>query len=119
MSGIREISYAVSTVRFSQEEDIAEGPDLRWKVYSKGTKLKLPEKKTVVVYAKLIDRAGNITYISTDDILYKTPEKLTEIIKGAATGDYAPVICMLLLLVLSGVVSTVLYYKKRKSNKTR
>lgn len=119
LSGIREISYAVSTVRFSQEEDIAEGPDLRWKVYSKGTKLKLPEKKTVVVYAKLIDRAGNITYISTDDILYKTPEKLTEIIKGAATGDYAPVICMLLLLVLSGVVSTVLYYKKRKSNKTR
>lgn len=75
VSGIREIAYAVSTKRFTREADMVESGDLRWKIYTDGMEWELPEKQVVIAYARLTDRAGNVTYLSSDDLLYERPEE--------------------------------------------
>lgn len=75
VSGIREIAYAVSTKRFTRESDMVESGDLRWKIYTDGMEWELPEKQVVIAYARLTDRAGNVTYLSSDDLLYEKPEE--------------------------------------------
>ncbi len=53
-----------------KEKDFTENDDIKWEEY-KG-KVTIPADKREVVYGKIVDKAGNTTYISTDGLLTDT-----------------------------------------------
>ncbi len=53
-----------------KEKDFTENDEIKWEEY-KG-KVTIPADKREVVYGKIVDKAGNTTYISTDGLLTDT-----------------------------------------------
>ena len=65
-SGIRSIRYAYIKENYSHEEFDAAKDSMDWQTYSQPVVL---NKKSGYVYAEITDNAGNVTYISTDELV--------------------------------------------------
>lgn len=65
-SGIRSIRYVYIHENYSQEEFDAAKDSIDWQAYSQPVVL---DKKSGYVYAEITDNAGNVTYISTDELV--------------------------------------------------
>ena len=65
-SGIRSIRYVYIHENYSQEEFDAAKDSIDWQAYSQPVVL---DKKSGYVYAGITDNAGNVTYISTDELV--------------------------------------------------
>ena len=75
-SEIREIQYAIieGDAQYTDASELAKATGINWREYDSNDEPKVPVGKKCVVYAKLTDKAGNVTYISTEGILLdKTP----------------------------------------------
>ena len=70
-SGISEIYYYIGYNHTSVVEDIANS-QFGWSEYPGNNKVKIERDKVCVVYAKIKDKAGNISYIHTDVIVTDT-----------------------------------------------
>ena len=76
-SGIDRIEYFIAEngTTYDDAEELA-GASLNWTVYD-NNKPTVPADSPCVIYAKLTDKVGNVTYISTDGILLdNTPPKV-------------------------------------------
>lgn len=81
-SDIQEISYYLSHKAMTLKE-IKEVKEADWTVYSKAFFL-MPDNE-YVIYVKVTDKAGNVTYLSSDGIvLDATPARITGIESGKA-----------------------------------
>lgn len=65
-SGIRSIRYAYICENYPQEEFDTAKDSIDWQAYSQPATL---DKETGYVYAEITDNAGNVTYISTDELV--------------------------------------------------
>lgn len=70
-SGISKIAYAIVTGSSQYTDaDTLKAANLSWKEYNSGSQPTVPVSNSqYVVYARLTDNVGNVTYISTDGIL--------------------------------------------------
>ena len=70
-SGISKIEYAIVTGGSQYTDaDTLKAANLSWKEYNSGSRPTVPVSNSqYVVYARLTDNVGNVTYISTDGIL--------------------------------------------------
>ena len=68
-SGVDKVYYYLSDKQIAQE-DVAKISD--WQEYDSTSKLKINEDNNYVVYAKLVDKAQNIKYISSDGVVIDT-----------------------------------------------
>ena len=70
-SGISKIEYAIVTGGSQYTDaDTLKAANLSWKEYNSGSRPTVPVSNSqYVVYARLTDKVGNVTYISTDGIL--------------------------------------------------
>ena len=81
-SDIQEISYYLSHKAMTLKE-IKEVKEADWTIYSKAFFL-MPDNE-YVIYVKVTDKAGNVTYLSSDGIvLDATPARITGIESGKA-----------------------------------
>lgn len=81
-SGVDKLYYYVSETALTQEQVCALG-DSDWKgISNHGTFTIDPERK-LIIYAKIIDDAGNVTYISSDGLVFDmTAPTITGVIDG-------------------------------------
>ncbi|MCI5620686.1 MAG: Ig-like domain-containing protein [Lachnospiraceae bacterium] len=64
-SGLEQVSYYVSNTGLSAEQVEA----LKDSVWTQGTTFRINPDRQYVVYAKLMDKSGNVTYISSDGVV--------------------------------------------------
>ncbi len=83
-SGIGKIYYYISNKCYTDESDVDKNFKDKWKEYS--SKVSLTKNKLNFVYAKITDKAGNISYISTEGIWYDEKKPEVTSVKGTA-GD--------------------------------
>ncbi len=86
-NGIAKIEYAVSEAAYSSATELEAG--VTWKDYSDIAKPTLRQDKNQVIYVKLTDNAGNVSYISSDGIHADTiaPEAAVVINADTATSS--------------------------------
>ncbi len=86
-NGVAKIEYAVSETAYSGITELETA--VNWKDYSDLFKPTLREDKNQVIYAKLTDNAGNVSYISSDGIHVDTvaPEASVDIDKTSTTSE--------------------------------
>ena len=70
LSGIRSVEYAVSSQRITDVSKMGEAEGFTWKAYRSSADVPLNKDKVTIVYARITDKAGNITYLSSDDYKY-------------------------------------------------
>jgi len=131
ISGVSRISYAVLQERILTEDEIASNLGIVWKNYIHRTELDLPNNETVVIYVRLIDGAGNTSYLSSGDVTYRKgtttgntiidtiiEDVVVKSVIGAITGDTAPLLVWLSVLTASGT-GIVLIIKRKKKKKPK
>lgn len=68
-SGVEQVSYYVSQTSYTSSSALG---DVSWTVIRNGGSFSIDPKTKAYVYAKIIDNAGNIAYISTNGIVVYT-----------------------------------------------
>ncbi|SEW20887.1 beta strand repeat-containing protein [[Clostridium] fimetarium] len=83
-SGVKTIQYFKSDSALSLEE--VKGLT-NWSNYSSALSLTPVEAEKFIIYSKIIDNAGNVTYLSSDGMEFDTkgPSITTDYVKGAST----------------------------------
>lgn len=75
-SGVNKIEYVISANAYVTVEAL-QSASLSWQEYSEEYKPIIRENSNQVVYARISDKAGNMTYISTEGIHIKAQEMST------------------------------------------
>lgn len=70
-SGVEKIEFVVSEKAYASIKEL-EADDLKWKTYSETFKPTLNPDKNQIIYVRLTDKAGNVSYISSDGIVVDT-----------------------------------------------
>ncbi len=70
-SGIDKIEYVISENAYAGINEL-EAAGLKWKKYSDTFKPNLDKDKKQIIYVRLTDRAGNVSYICSDGIVVDT-----------------------------------------------
>ncbi|MCM1224280.1 MAG: chitobiase/beta-hexosaminidase C-terminal domain-containing protein, partial [Lachnospiraceae bacterium] len=84
-SGIAGTEYAVieGDTQYTDADALAKAAGINWKEYDSGNKPTVPVESKCVIYARLMDHAGNVSYISTDGILL---DKTSPVVDGLSIG---------------------------------
>ncbi len=121
LSGIRSVEYAVSSQRIIDVSKMGEAEGFTWKAYRSSVDVPLNKDKVTIVYARITDKAGNVTYLSSDDYKYvkstNVISKIKDVLTGSiATGDAAPIaLFVILLLAAAGGIIVLIVRRKRKA----
>lgn len=110
LSGISSVKYAVSIGKNYADENELKSANLEWKTYSGDEQIYLADG--MVIYVELVDNAGNISYLSTDEFKIINSGNAPE----AGEKKYI-IICLASVgLIASGafIVYGVKHNKKRK-----
>lgn len=78
-SGVKKIDYYVSSVSLNEVQLKSE--DINWKHYNGFFKVGINPEEECVVYARIEDNAGNVSYISSQGLTF---DKIPPVIAGAA-----------------------------------
>ena len=86
-SGISKIEYVVSETVYSSASEL-EAAGVSWSSYSDLLKPTIQENADQIVYVRITDQAGNVSYLSTDGIHVDTlaPQVAVEIISTTTSG---------------------------------
>ena len=71
ISGMETIEYVVANKAYSSIKELEED-ELNWKKYSGTFKPTLQKDKQQIIYVRLTDKAGNVSYISSEGIIVDT-----------------------------------------------
>ena len=71
VSGVDKAEYVVSETAYASVAEL-EAAGLSWKIYSDILKPSINENKNQVIYVRMIDNAGNISYIGSEGIYVDT-----------------------------------------------
>lgn len=78
LSGVQTIEYLESSSGLTQEELEA----AQWSAYTKPVGVALEDTKNFVYYAKITDKAGNVSFLSTDGAVYDTSAPVISVATG-------------------------------------
>ena len=79
-SGVDEVSYFItSSDTLMNQETLAALPKSKWKSITNGGSFTINPDNKFVIYAKITDKSGNVTYISSDGIIL---DKTAPVITG-------------------------------------
>ena len=86
-SGISKIEYVISETAYSSASEL-EAAGMSWSSYSDLLKPTIQENADQIVYVRITDQAGNVSYLSTDGIHVDTlaPQVAVEIISTTTSG---------------------------------
>lgn len=73
ISGIEELEYVISQIPYKSVAEL-EAAGLSWKTYSDTFKPYINENKNQIIYVRIMDKAGNVSYISSEGIYVDTEE---------------------------------------------
>ncbi|MCR4590566.1 MAG: hypothetical protein K5668_07080 [Lachnospiraceae bacterium] len=88
-SGLDKKYYYISTKSYDSESSVKDHVGTQWKTYS--SKVSLKENKLNYVYAKITDKAGNETYLSSEGIWYDRKNPVVSSVAGTASDTGASV----------------------------
>ncbi|WP_066684589.1 Ig-like domain repeat protein [Christensenella intestinihominis] len=86
---VREAAADADTLNEPKERFMEASKDWEWKTYTPATDISIPVDPNAkrVVYAKLADRAGNVTYISSEGAVFdNTPPAVSGLAQTAGDG---------------------------------
>lgn len=96
-SKIGEIQYAIlyDDEQYTNASELASAAGIPWTEYDSDSKPKVPVGSRCVVYGRLTDQAGNVTYISTEGILLDETPPAVGVVMGAVEAQTAEFIITL------------------------
>lgn len=77
-SGVDKIYYNISS------EGLEEKEQLNWLEWTEGSSFSIDPDKQCIIYVKITDKAGNITYLSTDGLIF---DATPPVISGVTDGE--------------------------------
>ena len=81
-SGVDKIYYYISNYELESEED------LKWLDWTEGSSFSIDPDKQCVIYVKITDKAGNVTYLSTDGLVFDaTPPVISGVTDGGTYNE--------------------------------
>ena len=81
-SGVDKIYYYISNYELESEED------LKWLEWTEGSSFSIDPDKQCVIYVKITDKAGNVTYLSTDGLVFDaTPPVISGVTDGGTYNE--------------------------------
>lgn len=81
-SGVDKIYYYISNYELESEEN------LKWLDWTEGSSFSIDPDKQCVIYVKITDKAGNVTYLSTDGLVFDaTPPVISGVTDGGTYNE--------------------------------
>ena len=120
-SGVDKIEYYICDSAYKSASDVEGGiADAKntWKVYDGNGNPGLIKDKNNYAYAKIKDKAGNVTYIASGKMVYDTViPKMDNIAVGVANTDNSKIVALSAKDDLSGVDHYLLQYRLKEDGK--
>ncbi len=87
-NGVSEIQYIITDTVYANATEL-ESAGLTWEIYTEGQKPTIKENENQIVYVRIKDMAGNISYICTDGIHVDTlaPEVTVTVDPGSVSAS--------------------------------
>lgn len=108
LSGVKTTEYLISATSCTNVSEVQSLGG--WQAYSTGSKPKISSEGSYYVYAKITDKVGNVTYLSSDSVLMDDTSPTDVAITPSAVTDSTAAVSVTAGNTGSGVDSYYLYH---------
>ena len=110
VSGVDTIEYYITTEKYTTEEQLESAVSGKWNTYDDNDMPVLKADSSNIVYAKITDVAGNVSYVSTDEIIQDSTAPVINNVE-ASTGNMMAFLKLNITETGSGIVDYYVGYE--------